>query len=55
MEDVKATVPADRLLVYELGSGYGPICDFLGLDVPRDESGNEMEYPRCVKKNDKII
>lgn len=33
-QQVKQTVPNDQLLVYELGSGWGPICDFLGKPVP---------------------
>ena len=32
--DVKALVPPERLLVYELGSGWGPLCEFLGRPVP---------------------
>ena len=32
--DVVASVPEDRLLVYEVGSGWGPLCDFLGVPVP---------------------
>jgi hypothetical protein len=31
---VKSAIPADRLLVYELGSGWGPLCAFLGVPVP---------------------
>ena len=31
---VKADIPADRLLVYEVGSGWEPLCDFLGVPVP---------------------
>ena len=34
-EDVKAKVPADRLLVYEIKQGWEPLCEFLGVDVPR--------------------
>jgi len=33
-EEVKQTVPADRLLVYEIQQGWEPICDFLGAEVP---------------------
>jgi Sulfotransferase domain len=33
-EDVKSKVPADRLLVYEIKQGWGPLCDFLGAEVP---------------------
>ena len=31
---IKATVPKERLLVYKLGSGWQPLCEFLGEDVP---------------------
>lgn len=37
--EVKSSIPADRLLVYELGSGWDPLCDFLGVPVP------DMAYP----------
>lgn len=33
-EAVKAAVPADRLLVYEISQGWGPLCGFLGVPVP---------------------
>jgi hypothetical protein len=33
-EAVKRTIPPSRLLVYEVGSGWGPLCEFLGLPVP---------------------
>jgi hypothetical protein len=32
--EVKATVPADQLLVYSVDQGWGPLCTFLGLPVP---------------------
>lgn len=31
---VSAEVPADRLLVYRVGQGWEPLCEFLGVDVP---------------------
>ena len=31
---VVATAPADRLLVYEVGSGWEPLCEALGVPVP---------------------
>jgi Sulfotransferase domain len=37
---VKATVPAERLLVHHLGDGWEPLCAHLGLPVP------EVPYPR---------
>ncbi|WP_181804976.1 sulfotransferase family protein [Streptomyces shenzhenensis] len=31
---VREKAPADRLLVYEVGQGWQPLCAFLGVDVP---------------------
>lgn len=33
-EKVKERVPKDRLLVYEVREGWGPLCEFLGVEVP---------------------
>ena len=38
-EEVKASVPADRLLVFEASDGWAPLCEFLGLPVP------DVPYP----------
>lgn len=32
--DVRAMAPKDRLLEYKLGSGWEPLCKFLGKEVP---------------------
>jgi|TARA_B110000914_G_C15442494_1_gene436798 hypothetical protein len=32
--DVKAHVPADKLLVYDVRDGWGPLCKFLGVEKP---------------------
>jgi hypothetical protein len=34
MEDVKATVPEGRLLVFEAKQGWKPLCQFLDIPVP---------------------
>ena len=34
--DVRASVPADRLIDYRPGDGWAPICDKLGLPVPAE-------------------
>ncbi|MFC3994323.1 sulfotransferase family protein [Nocardiopsis sediminis] len=34
---VRAEIPQERLLVYELGQGWEPLCRFLGVDIPADE------------------
>lgn len=33
-EAVQSGIPTDQLLVYEVGSGWDPLCEFLGLPVP---------------------
>lgn len=38
-EEVKRTVPADRLLVWSVGDGWGPLCEFLEVPVP------DMPFP----------
>jgi len=34
IDEVQATIPADRLLTYRVGEGWQPLCDFLGVPVP---------------------
>jgi hypothetical protein len=38
-DEVKRTVPKERLLVYEIGEGWDRLCKFLGVPVP------ETPYP----------
>lgn len=33
-ETVKAAIPAERLLIWDVAEGWGPLCAFLGVDVP---------------------
>jgi len=33
-EEVKRRVPNERLLVYEVKEGWGPLCEFLGVEEP---------------------
>ena len=39
-EAVLAAVPKDRLLVFEAGQGWAPLCAFLGVPIP------DTPYPR---------
>lgn len=32
--EVRALIPADRLLVFDVKQGWGPLCAFLGVEVP---------------------
>ena len=40
MDEVVATVPRDRLLIFEARDGWEPLCEFLGVPVP------DTPYPR---------
>src|SRR3712207_193083 len=33
-EEVERRVPPEKLLVYEVKQGWGPLCDFLGVEAP---------------------
>ena len=33
-EEVQRTIPPHRLLVYQAGQGWEPLCRFLGVPVP---------------------
>jgi hypothetical protein len=34
--EVERTIPAHRLLVYEVSQGWGPLCEFLGVRIPEN-------------------
>lgn len=36
-EEVRSLVPKDRLLEYKVSDGWDPLCDFLGVAVPRGD------------------
>ena len=36
-EEVKRRVPPEKLLVFNVKEGWGPLCAFLGVEVPQDK------------------
>ena len=34
VDEVKASVPGDRLLIYSVDQGWAPLCKFLGVPIP---------------------
>ena len=36
-EHIRDIVPPERLLEYKLGTGWGPLCQFLGKEEPQEE------------------
>jgi Sulfotransferase domain len=50
-EAVRREVPADRLLVFEVGEGWQPLCDFLGVPVPAEpfpRLNNRATFARLI-------
>jgi len=43
---VRETVPADRLLVFNVADGWAPLCDFLGAAVP------DTPFPRSNPRDE---
>lgn len=42
----------DDLLELPIGSGWEPLCEFLGVDIPRYERGEQQSYPRVWSGSD---
>jgi hypothetical protein len=40
IRSVKKTIPANKLLIYHVKEGWGPLCEFLNVDVP------EIPFPK---------
>ena len=45
-DEVKRTVPRERLLVYRTGDGWAPLCEFLGVPVP------DVPYPQTNSREE---
>ena len=55
IDAVKATVPADRLLVHCLGDGWEPLCAHLGVPVPDQpypQSNSTAEILTRIERDD---
>ena len=44
VEEVRAAVPSDRLLIFKVSDGWTPLCEFLGVPVP------DEEFPRVNER-----
>ncbi|KAL1967475.1 hypothetical protein VTN77DRAFT_3260 [Rasamsonia byssochlamydoides] len=55
VEEVRRLVPPERLLEYKISDGWGPLCEFLGEEVPDTPfpQGNDVAnfYKRCRTRN----
>jgi Sulfotransferase domain len=46
IEDVRSTIPAERLLVFDVREGWEPLCAFLNVDVP------DVPFPRTTSSRE---
>ncbi len=37
IEEVKRHVPPEKLLIFDVKEGWKPLCDFLGVEIPKDK------------------
>ncbi len=49
--EVRASVPAERLLIYEMGSGWDPLCEFLGVPVPEEPYPSENSRAEFAQRS----
>jgi hypothetical protein len=49
-EAVRSAVPAERLLVWEVTEGWGPLCEFLQVDVPTTPLPHANERDAFVER-----
>ena len=53
IREVKERVPPRRLLVYEVKQGWEPLCEFLGVEAPREPFSrlNERDqFPKLMRR-----
>lgn len=49
-DEVIATVPADRLLVFDVREGWGPLCEFLGVLEPAGPFPNVNDRDTMLRR-----
>jgi Sulfotransferase domain len=49
IEDVKAAVPANKLLIFTVDQGWEPLCKFLGVPVPAEPFPNVNDRAQVKK------
>lgn len=59
-DEVRATVPSERLLVFRVEQGWAPLCEFLGVDVPdepfpRNNDGQSFQERTKLRNFAKLI
>ena len=49
-EEVEERVPPDKLLVYEVKEGWGSLCEFLEVEVPKDKPFPHLNDAETFKR-----
>ena len=49
IEDVKAEVPPEKLLIFKADQGWKPLCDFLGVPIPAQPFPNVNDRAQIKK------
>ncbi len=50
-EEVKAAIPPERLLIYEVGEGWDRLCKFLGVPVPAEPYPSENSREEFIARS----
>ena len=58
-EQVRRDIPANRLLVYEISEGWGPLCEFLAVPVPEGKPfphlNDTAEFRARIERGARIL
>jgi len=54
IEEVKATVPKERLLIFNVKQGWKPLCDFLEVPVPANKPYPHVNDTQQFKVNNSV-
>jgi hypothetical protein len=49
LNEIKAAVPSDRLLIFTVDQGWEPLCNFLQVEVPGSEFPNVNDRAEIKK------
>ena len=49
-EQVEREIPPDRLLVFQVKDGWGPLCQFLDLPVPEEDFPNVNDTSSMLQR-----
>lgn len=55
IEEVRAAVPPERLLIFSVEHGWKPLCDFLGLPIPEGQFPNVNDRQKIKAAIDGIV